>query len=507
MFKSVYTRYIVSFIMIFVLSFLCFGAIIYGYVFEYAENEMKDRVKSAAYSGKTTLDLLYQSYVESHRASGNLPDILDKDSYKVFYTEKESDILAVLDGMAKISDVCVLILDDQNRVAISTDQNLEGGLFQDGYEPIDGVSKEKVCIEGIMSKESYICTFPLSGMENDYRVFAYNLSNADKIMIGKLVQAMALSAVVVWLLGFAGCMLISNGMIRPLREMSKVVKRFALGDFSARVTVRGQDEIADLADSFNDMAQALSDLEEQRNTFLANISHDLRTPMTSISGFIDGILDGTIKPEDRDHYLNIIGTEVKRLSRLVCTLLEVTRIEAGARKFNMTDFDICEMAMMILFSFEKQIDDKKLLVEFNCTEERVAVSADADAIHQVLYNLIDNAVKFSYEKGILRVTVRKDDSKKILVEVYNEGNGISKEDLPHVFDRFYKADKSRGMDKTGVGLGLFIVKAIIQAHGDTIEAESEEGKYCLFRFLLPAGELPNAKKRGEDRLSAPEDKK
>ena len=151
-------------------------------------------------------------------------------------------------------------------------------------------------------------------------------------------------------------------------------------------------------------------------------------------------------------------------------------------------------------------DDKKLLVEFNCTEERVAVSADADAIHQVLYNLIDNAVKFSYEKGILRVTVRKDDSKKILVEVYNEGNGISKEDLPHVFDRFYKADKSRGMDKTGVGLGLFIVKAIIQAHGDTIEAESEEGKYCLFRFLLPAGELPNAKKRGEDRLSAPEDK-
>ena len=187
MFKSVYTRYIVSFIMIFVLSFLCFGAIIYGYVFEYAENEMKDRVKSAAYSGKTTLDLLYQSYVESHRASGNLPDILDKDSYKVFYTEKESDILAVLDGMAKISDVCVLILDDQNRVAISTDQNLEGGLFPDGYEPIDGVSKEKVCIEGIMSKESYICTFPLSGMENDYRVFAYNLSNADKIMIGKLV--------------------------------------------------------------------------------------------------------------------------------------------------------------------------------------------------------------------------------------------------------------------------------------------------------------------------------
>ena len=473
MFKSVYTRYIVSFIMIFVLSFLCFGAIIYGYVFEYAENEMKDRVKSAAYSGKTTLDLLYQSYVESHRASGNLPDILDKDSYKVFYTEKESDILAVLDGMAKISDVCVLILDDQNRVAISTDQNLEGGLFPDGYEPIDGVSKEKVCIEGIMSKESYICTFPLSGMENDYRVFAYNLSNADKIMIGKLVQAMA-----VWLLGFAGCMLISNGMIRPLREMSKVAKRFALGDFSARVTVRGQDEIADLADSFNDMAQALSDLEEQRNTFLANISHDLRTPMTSISGFIDGILDGTIKPEDRDHYLNIIGTEVKRLSRLVRTLLEVTRIE-----------------------------DKKLLVEFNCTEERVAVSADADAIHQVLYNLIDNAVKFSYEKGILRVTVRKDDSKKILVEVYNEGNGISKEDLPHVFDRFYKADKSRGMDKTGVGLGLFIVKAIIQAHGDTIEAESEEGKYCLFRFLLPAGELPNAKKRGEDRLSAPEDKK
>ena len=410
MFKSVYTRYIVSFIMIFVLSFLCFGAIIYGYVFEYAENEMKDRVKSAAYSGKTTLDLLYQSYVENHRASGNLPDILDKDSYKVFYTEKESDILAVLDGMAKISDVCVLILDDQNRVAISTDQNLEGGLFPDGYEPIDGVSKEKVCIEGIMSKESYICTFPLSGMENDYRVFAYNLSNADKIMIGKLVQAMALSAVVVWLLGFAGCMLISNGMIRPLREMSKVAKRFALGDFSARVTVRGQDEIADLADSFNDMAQALSDLEEQRNTFLANISHDLRTPMTSISGFIDGILDGTIKPEAEAAVMNDLRAHFRPefLNRLDETILFKP----------LTKDNIGGIIHLIIADLNKRLEDKQLTIRLSDEAMQYIVDNAYDPVYgaRPLKRYIQKYVETLAAKMILADQVEEGDTIVITVE-------------------------------------------------------------------------------------------
>ena len=261
-----------------------------------------------------------------------------------------------------------------------------------------------------------------------------------------------------------------------------------MGDFDARVRVRGQDEIAELAVAFNNMAQSLAELEEQRSTFLANVSHDLRTPMTSISGFIDGILDGTIPPENRDHYLNIVSVEIKRLSRLVRTLLDLSRIQCGERKFNMVNFDAAEMAMTILFSFEKQIDQKRLNVVFDC-EDKMYVLADSDAIHQVLYNLIDNAVKFSYEGGELRVSLKERD-KNVLVEVYNEGKGIPATDLPHVFDRFYKADKSRGLDKTGVGLGLFIVKAILQAHGENITVTSEEEKNCCFSMTLPKGTAP-----------------
>jgi signal transduction histidine kinase len=217
--------------------------------------------------------------------------------------------------------------------------------------------------------------------------------------------------------------------------------------------------------------------------------------MTSISGFIDGILDGTIPPENRDHYLNIVSVEIKRLSRLVRTLLDLSRIQCGERKFTMVDFDVSEMAMMILFSFETQIDTKKLEIEFDGAE-RTFVLADSDAIHQVLYNLIDNAVKFSYESGVLRVKITEQD-KNVAIEVYNEGKGIPENDLPHVFDRFYKADKSRGLDKTGVGLGLFIVKAILQAHGEDISVKSEEGKNCSFMLTLPKGTDPNASKNAK----------
>jgi signal transduction histidine kinase len=153
------------------------------------------------------------------------------------------------------------------------------------------------------------------------------------------------------------------------------------------------------------------------------------------------------------------------------------------------------MAMMILFSFETQIDTKKLEIEFDGAE-RTFVLADSDAIHQVLYNLIDNAVKFSYESGVLRVKITEQD-KNVAIEVYNEGKGIPENDLPHVFDRFYKADKSRGLDKTGVGLGLFIVKAILQAHGEDISVKSEEGKNCSFMLTLPKGTDPNASKNAK----------
>ena len=231
------------------------------------------------------------------------------------------------------------------------------------------------------------------------------------------------------------------------------------------------------------MADSLSGLEKMRRTFLGNLSHDLRTPMTTISGFVDGILDGTIPKEKEEHYLQIVSSETKRLSRLVSALLDLSRLQAGERKFTFSDFDICEMAREIIISFEQQIESKRLDVEFFSDQSSMKAYADKDAIHQVLYNVCDNAVKFSDEGGKLCVRVFMRD-KKIHVSVYNEGVGIPPEDLPFVFDRFYKGDKSRSLDKTGVGLGMFISRSVMEAHGETITVKSEYGKFCEFEFTV-----------------------
>ena len=235
------------------------------------------------------------------------------------------------------------------------------------------------------------------------------------------------------------------------------------------------------------MAESRDNYDTMRNTFKSNVSHDLRSPMTSISGFVDGILDGVIPPEKHEYYLQIVSTEIKRLSRLVASLHDLSRIQAGERKFTMAPFDICEMGREIIISFEQKINDKKLNVEFNCDDDRMMVVADRDAIYQILYNLCDNAVKFASEEGVLSLSIRKLKGRKTLVSVFNEGQGIAEADIPYVFERFYKSDKSRGLNKSGVGLGLFISKTIIEAHGEEIWVESDFGEDCCFHFTL-AGE-------------------
>ena len=299
-----------------------------------------------------------------------------------------------------------------------------------------------------------------------------------KIIMGAILWVLLAALIAVYF--------ISERVIAPLREISKAAKSFADGKFDVRVPVRGRDEVAELAETFNNMAESLNNYDGMRNTFMSNVSHDLRSPMTSIAGFIDGILDGVIPPEQHEYYLRVVSNEVHRLSRLVSSLLDLSRIQAGDRKFTMTRFDVCETAKRILISFEQKIDAKHLEVEFELAEERIYVNADSDAIYQVIYNLCHNAVKFSGEGGKLKIAISRLKGKRVLVEVYNDGQGIAKEDLQYVFERFYKGDKSRGLDKSGAGLGLFISKTIIEAHGERIWVESEYGKNCSFKFTLSA---------------------
>jgi len=209
--------------------------------------------------------------------------------------------------------------------------------------------------------------------------------------------------------------------------------------------------------------------------------------MTSIAGFVDGILDGTIPPERQEHYLHIVSAEVKRLSRLVTAMLNLSRIDAGKLAVNATSFDLCEVVVSALLSLEQPITARNLTVEGLEDCPRMPVRADRDLLGQVVYNLLENAAKFSNDGGTVRITLRH-DAGRVYCTVWNTGLGIPAQELPHIFERFYKTDKSRGLDKNGMGLGLYLAQNIIRLLGGEISVRSVEGQWCAFEFWLPEDE-------------------
>ena len=272
----------------------------------------------------------------------------------------------------------------------------------------------------------------------------------------------------------------------PLRTLAKAATDFGHGQLSARVNVEenASQEIRELALAFNNMASSLEKSEYQRQEFVANISHELKTPMTTISGFVDGILDGTIPEERHGQYLSLVSGETKRLSRLVRSMLDISRLQdRGFPPEQRSRFDLTECCGRVLITFEQSITQKNLDVQVQMPEHPVYTSANEDAITQVMYNLVDNAVKFSPQAGLLSLSIQEGGN-KVYVSVQNDGPTIPPEELPLVFDRFHKMDKSRSRDRESWGLGLYIVKTIIGLHGEDISVTSIDGK-TEFTFTLP----------------------
>lgn len=277
----------------------------------------------------------------------------------------------------------------------------------------------------------------------------------------------------------------SKGLTDPLYEMQEVTRHFAKGEFDHRANEnyrRGY--LSDFAKSLNKMADELAADEEAQRSFVANVSHELKTPMTTIGGFIDGILDGTIPPEQQKKYLTIVSSEIRRLSRTVVSMLNLSKIEAGEVSLAPVKYDIGKQIFDTLLSFEKQINDKNITVEGFEDMDSVTINADKDLLQQVVYNLFDNAVKFTPENGVISVNAKNEDDKTV-VSIKNTGTGVSDEEISRIFERFYKVDKSRSYDVKGVGLGLYIVKTIINMHDGEIKAHSENGKYIEFCFEIP----------------------
>lgn len=288
----------------------------------------------------------------------------------------------------------------------------------------------------------------------------------------------------------------SRSITRPLRQMNDAAKVIASGDFEKRIEVKSLDEIGQLAESFNNMAASLNMQEKSRREFVANISHDLRSPLTSIIGFLEAMKDGTIPKERNDYYVDIVLSECKRLAKIANDLLDISKIElTGKLELLREEFELNELIRDTLIQFENRIKTKNIKAEISFAAEATMVFGDFEKIQRVVYNLLDNAVKFTPEGGRIHVETTTKD-RKVSVSIRDSGRGLKEEEKQHIFERFYKADSSRGIDKSGTGLGLAIVREFIKAHGEKVYVESSPGLGCNFVFTLSLAVEEKVKRRG-----------
>lgn len=270
---------------------------------------------------------------------------------------------------------------------------------------------------------------------------------------------------------------------KPLKEITKAVAEYADGNLMYRFEVESRDEMGKLADTLNYMAFELANAEVSQRKFISNISHDFRSPLTSIKGYLEAMLDGTIPPEMYEKYLHVVLSETERLTKLTSSTLAIQSLEANGTLLELEDFDINQVIKDTALTFEGICTRRKIVLDLTFSAEQMPVNADKTKIQQVLYNLIDNAIKFSKEGSTIWIEVY-DRYEKVFVSVKDHGCGIPKESLKKVWTRFYKEDSSRGRDKTGTGLGLAICRDIITAHNQNIDVISTEGVGSEFIFTL-----------------------
>ncbi len=411
----------------------------------------------------------------------------------------------IVSTVAHSSSTEILVVAEDGHIIVCSDES-EGyaDLDYDGVCPLHSLMKIP---EDIMlpiknnTEQFYNYDGDMQGLlDENYLMGAVGLNDPDNAYYVLVLQAesvaflpytteflriMLFAGIIGVFSSFILSMTICARMVRPLKKITAATRSYAGGDFSVHINTSDVfNELSQLVDSVNIMADNLAVLEESRSSFVANVSHELKTPMTIISGFVDGILDGTVSQEDTKKYLTIVSDEVKRLSRLVVAMLNMSKIEAGKLDINITSFSICDVLMQAVIGFEKILEDKKINVVGFDEIEDVDILADEALITQVFYNLIDNAVKFTPENGCITFSVKK-EKKEAVISVKNTGKGISQEECGLIFDRFYKVDKSRGLDSKSFGLGLYIVRSIIEMNHGTISINSEVDKFTEFVIKLP----------------------
>ena len=393
--------------------------------------------------------------------------------------------------VSETSDSSLLLADAQGNVVLAAgfDQALGAQIPRNVLDQMAGGQKamfDSGTLGGVYDKGQYTAGCVLTDAAGQVRGYAFASSNISALngYVADMFSTFILSAGLMLLISSLLSVVFTTRLTLPLRRIAEAARKFGAGDFSTRVPVEGEDEVAQLAVTFNNMAANLEAIDSSRSNFMGNIAHELRTPMTSVKGFVDGMLDGTIPPELYNHYLGVVSQEVGRLTRLIQNMLDISKLEAGEYQVNARSYDVWESITGAALAAEQRIESGKIQIQ-GLVPERTMVYADPDLVHQVVYNLLDNAIKFTPEEGIIRFGVTRSGG-QVTVSIWNTGPGIAPEALPFVFDRFFKEDRSRGLNTRGSGLGLHICKVLVNLSGGKIWVESQEGEWCRFSFTLPA---------------------
>ncbi len=472
--KSIYFKLFTLVMSIFLVCFVIMGTLLFGFIGRHFTNINEEKLKNIAneITGITVDMAESRQSIDTYRSS--------------------------IETVASSTGTQIFVIDSNGAVVISSIRGYNGGI-KEGFTK--GILQGKTqTFRGIINGNSKIrmlavgCPIIYNDTVEGGVLVSVPLPQISKAR-SEIIRIFMWNVVIVALFAIMLVYFISRKISKPILKLNEAAKSIAKGNFKQRVEIDDIDEIGELGESFNYMAESIEQFENTRNSFIANISHDLRTPMTTITGFVQGILDGTIPEEKHEWYLSIVLDESKRLSRIVTDLLDISKLEQGSFNLEFKDFDLNELVRLNIIKFEKKITDKDIQLSVEFESDGLVVNADKDAMSRVLINLFDNAIKFTNERGFIDIRVGKKNG-RAYVSIQNSGMGIAEDELNHIFDRFYKTDKSRSLDKNGAGLGLYIVKSIIQAHGERVWAESNKGEFARFSFTLKLSEQ-NKKQNAE----------
>ena len=446
----------------------------------------------------TSFQMLINDYMTDNTVSDLMQDgqiLADlAAAYSIDGSLNSREFMLNLDIATQISSFDAVICDSNGRIVICScypvacehmgwhiDAGYMAKVLQNGGDTSTGI------IKGLYADSRYVVCLPIvSNSISSGIVIVSTPVIATTQILNRISNLFLTTSSFVVLLAVVVASFFTRRESKPLQDMAKAANAFGHGNLNARVRVdeSTSEEMQELALAFNNMASSLQKSEYQRQEFVANVSHELKTPMTTISGYVDGILDGTIPQHRHSYYLQIVSDETKRLSRLVRSMLDISQLQnQDIPEEKKMHFDLEEVIGQVLITFEKKITDKHLDVDVNMPEHPVYTIANKDYITQVIYNLLDNAVKFCPEGKTLGLKIREGGS-KVYISISNEGETIPPEELPLVFDRFHKLDKSRSKNRDGWGLGLYIVKTIVCSHGENISVTSRDGK-TEFTFTMP----------------------